>query len=79
MSIQPHPLSKEWMKDLDDMSPPLLFEEGNYQDHDIHLIVNTKVDAIHPEDQTITTHRNERISYDHLTTVCKIFCVNAIP
>lgn len=61
-----YPLSKEWMLDTDDMEPPLLKAKDYYEKHNINLKLNTKVDYINSQDQTITTHLNETIPYDHL-------------
>ena len=61
-----YPLSKEWMRDLDEMDPPLLKEEEYYKKHNIDLKLNTKVDSINWKDKTVTTHLNEIIPYDHL-------------
>lgn len=61
-----YPLSKEWMKDLDEMDPPLLKEEEYYKENNINLKLNTKVDSINWKDKTVTTHLNEIIPYDHL-------------
>ncbi len=61
-----YPLSKEWMRDLDEMDPPLLKEKEYYKKHNIDLKLNTKVDSINWEDKTVTTHLNEIIPYDHL-------------
>ena len=61
-----YPLSKEWMKDLDEMEPPLLKEEEYYKENNIDLKLNTKVDSINWKDKTVTTHLNEIIPYDHL-------------
>lgn len=61
-----YPLSKEWMIDKDNMDPPLLKAKEYYEKNNINLKLNTKVDYINSEDQTITTHLNETIPYDHL-------------
>lgn len=61
-----YPLSKEWMLDEDDMDPPLLKAKEFYEENKIDLRLNTKVNTINPQDQTVTTHFNETIPYDHL-------------
>ena len=61
-----YPLSKEWMMDTDNMEPPLLKEEAYYEKHNIDLRLNTRVDSINWKDQTVTTHLNETIPYNHL-------------
>ena len=61
-----YPLSKEWMMDLDEMDPPLLKKKEYYKDNNIHLKLDTKVVAVNWKDKTVTTERDEVISYDHL-------------
>ena len=61
-----YPLSKEWMMDLDEMDPPLLKEKEYYEENNINLKLNTKVDSINWEEQTVTTDLDEIIPYDHL-------------
>lgn len=61
-----YPLSKEWMMDGDTMEPPLLKSKEFYEENGIDLRLNTKVSTINAEDQSLITHLNETISYDHL-------------
>lgn len=61
-----YPLSKEWMQDMDKEDPPLLKEKEYYEENNIDLKLNTKVDSINWKDKTVTTDSNETISYDHL-------------
>ncbi|HHU07296.1 MAG TPA: FAD-dependent oxidoreductase [Clostridiaceae bacterium] len=61
-----YPLSKEWMLEEDDMEPPLLKEKEYYAENNIDLRLNTKVDLINPEEQSVTTHLGETIYYDYL-------------
>lgn len=61
-----YPLSKEWMRDRDEMDPPLLKKKEYYKENNINLKLNTRVDSINWEDKTITTHLDEIIPYDHL-------------
>lgn len=61
-----YPLSKEWMMDLDEMDPPLLKDKEYYEEHDIDLKLNTKVDSINFEDKTVRTDQGETIPYDYL-------------
>lgn len=61
-----YPLSKEWMMDGDTMEPPLLKSKEFYEENGIDLRLNTKVSTINAEDQSVMTHLNETIPYDHL-------------
>ncbi|MFA5575689.1 MAG: FAD-dependent oxidoreductase [Tissierellaceae bacterium] len=61
-----YPLSKEWMMDMDDMDPPFLKDREYYKKHNIDMRLNTRVDFINWEEQTVTTHLEEIIPYDHL-------------
>lgn len=62
----PYPLSKEWMKDMDEMDPPLLKDKEYYKENNINLKLNTKVDSINWKDKTVTTDLDEKIPYDKL-------------
>lgn len=62
----PYPLSKEWMKDMGEMEPPLLKDKDYYEDHNINLKLNTKVDSINWKDKIVTTDSDEKIPYDKL-------------
>lgn len=60
------PLSKEWMKDEEDMEPPLLKKKDYYEKENIDLRLNTKVESVDSKEKTVTTDDGETISYDHL-------------
>lgn len=61
-----YPLSKEWMMDMDDKNPPLLKEKEYYEENNIDLKLNTKVESVDWKKKTVTTDLNETISYDYL-------------
>lgn len=61
-----YPLSKEWMMDEDDMDPPLLKDKDYYEENNIDLKLNTRVDSVNSKDKTVTTSDNETIPYDYL-------------
>lgn len=62
----PYKLSKSWMMDRDEENPPLLKDREYYDEHNIDLKLNTKVDSVDAENKTVTTDRGETIPYDHL-------------
>lgn len=61
-----YPLSKEWMLEEDNLKSPLLKDKEFYEENKIDLRLKTKVDFINHKDQSVTTHLNEIIPYDHL-------------
>lgn len=61
-----YPLSKEWMKDMDEIDPPLLKDKEYYEEKDIDLKLNTKVESVDWERKVVKTNQDEEISYDYL-------------
>ena len=61
-----YPLSKEWMLDTEDTSPPLLKEKEFYEKNQIDLKLGTRAEHIDWKKQTVTTDKLETIPYDHL-------------
>lgn len=61
-----YPLSKEWMMDMEETDPPLLKEKEYYEENNIDLKLNTKVESVNWKDKIVRTHDNEEIPYDHL-------------
>ncbi len=61
-----YPLSKEWMMDEDDLDPPLLKKKSYYEDKNIDLRLNTRVDRVDWRKKTVTTDKGEDIPYDYL-------------
>ncbi len=64
LPYNPYKLTKDWMLDLENTTPPLLKKESFYKDNNIELKLKTDVVSIDPIKQTITTNDNQIISYD---------------
>ncbi|MHC5269808.1 NAD(P)/FAD-dependent oxidoreductase [Enterococcus sp. LJL98] len=60
------PLSKEWLHDKEQFTPPLLAPETYYLEQKIQLKLQTTITRIQPETKTIQTDQGETIAYDRL-------------
>lgn len=59
-------LSKSWMLDVDNETPPLFKDEDFFKEEDISIRLGTIIKELHPEEKKITTNTDEEIQYDTL-------------
>lgn len=66
LPYNPYKLNKDWMLDLEKVSPPILKKESFYEDNKIDLRLNTEVLNIDPVNKKLSLSNNETIDYDIL-------------
>ncbi|NLM66556.1 MAG: FAD-dependent oxidoreductase, partial [Enterococcus sp.] len=60
------PLSKDWMLDQTDLTPPIFTGADYYSDKNIQVQLQTTIEQINPADKTIRTQQGALIAYDKL-------------
>lgn len=60
------PLSKDWMLDQTDLTPPIFTRADYYSDKNIQVQLQTTIEQINPADKTIRTQQGALIAYDKL-------------
>lgn len=60
------PLSKDWMLDQTDLTPPIFTGADYYSDKNIQVQLQTTIEQINPADKTIRTQQGALLAYDKL-------------